>query len=339
MEHPDIAAALLNELRGLLDRPALAFLEPPLQLTGGHDTTIFAFQLKGAPPDFSGRLVLRVFDESGGACARFEGTAQSAIAELGYPAPRALHVSESGGALGRAYLIMPQIDGKQLVAAGVFRLGGLLAGAQAALHALDPVPVRLALDGAGCGPIAAGIDDWLKPLDADVGQPGMEGLRPAHEWLASHRPHRSGRPAICHLDFHPLNVLAKGGVITGVIDWANMSFGDPAADVGVTRVILTLAPFEAPGWLRPLAQQVRRLIAWQYTRAYRKLGPLSAEAVRYYEALRCFEAMSHLSRMRLAERSGAPVTSTGYAWSDAATVRRLTRHFARITGVELGVVE
>ncbi|MEP6871261.1 MAG: phosphotransferase, partial [Anaerolineaceae bacterium] len=207
-----------------------------------------------------------------------------------------------------------------------------------ALHGLDPGPVRLALEAADCGPIAAGIDDWLKTLDADVGEPGMEGLRPAHEWLASHRPHRSGRPVICHLDFHPLNVLVEAGVVTGVIDWANMSFGDAEADVGVTRVILGLAPFEAPRWLKPVAQQGRRLIAWRYTRAYRRLRPLSAEAVRYYEALRCFEAMSHLSRIRLAERNGAPVTSSGYAWSDRATVRRLTSHFAKVTGVELGVV-
>ncbi|MEP6872567.1 MAG: hypothetical protein ABI939_12065, partial [Anaerolineaceae bacterium] len=105
MEHREVPAALLDDLRNLLDRPALAFLEPPLQLTGGHDTTIFAFQLKGAPPDCSGRLVLRVFDEGSSARARFEGAAQTAIAELGYPAPRALHVSESGGRLGRAYLI------------------------------------------------------------------------------------------------------------------------------------------------------------------------------------------------------------------------------------------
>ena len=118
-----------------------------------------------------------------------------------------------------------------------------------------------------------------------------------------------------------------------------MSFGDPAADVGVTRVILTLAPFEAPRLLRPIAQQARRLIAWRYTRAYRKRHPLSADAIRYYESLRCFEAMSHLSRLRLAERGGSPVASTGYAWSDPATVRRLTSHFANVTGVALGVVE
>ncbi|MEP7215278.1 MAG: phosphotransferase [Anaerolineaceae bacterium] len=338
MEHAEISAALLADLRSLLGRPALAYLDPPVPLTGGYDTAIFAFQLKGAPPDFSGGLVLRLFGENAARRARFEGVAQTAVADLGYPAPRALHVSESGGQLGRAYLVMPRIDGKQLIAVGILRFGALLAGAQVALHALDPVPVRLALEAADCGPIAAGIDDWLKTLDAEVAQPGLEGLRPAYEWLANNRPRRPARAVICHLDFHPLNVLAENGAVTGVVDWAGMSFGDPAADVGVTRVILTLAPFEAPRLLKPVAQQVRRLLAWRYTSAYRKLRPLSADAVRYYEALRCFEAMSHLSRMRLAERGGSPVTSTGYAWSDPATVRRLTRHFLRITGVELGVL-
>ncbi|MEO6398878.1 MAG: phosphotransferase [Tepidiformaceae bacterium] len=339
MQDQEVAEALLEDLRALLRRPALAFLEPPTRLTGGYDTQIFAFQLKGAPPEFSGRLVLRAFAPADGHRARFEGAAQSAIADLGYPAPRALHVSEGAGPLGLPYLLMPRADGETLLSMGILRFAGHLARAHAALHALDPAPVRLALEVAGSGPIASGVGDWLAAIAQEVAQPGMEPLRPAAEWLHANRPRGSQGQALCHLDLHPLNVLAKAGGVTGVVDWSNLSFGDPAADVACTRVILTLAPYNAPFLLGPVAQRGRRFIAWRYLRAYRAFRPLAGDSLRYYEALRCFRAMSHLSRVRLAERGGAAVASAGYAWSDPETIARLTSHFRHITDVTLGVVK
>jgi aminoglycoside phosphotransferase (APT) family kinase protein len=41
-----------------------------------------------------------------------------------------------------------------------------------------------------------------------------------------------------HRDFHPGNVLWTRGAVTGVVDWANASIGDPGADVGHCRVNL-----------------------------------------------------------------------------------------------------
>jgi hypothetical protein len=50
---------------------------------------------------------------------------------------------------------------------------------------------------------------------------------------------RDGHPL--HLDFHPLNVLCIGSEATVVLDWANMTVGDPRADVARTRSIFRLA--------------------------------------------------------------------------------------------------
>jgi aminoglycoside phosphotransferase (APT) family kinase protein len=50
---------------------------------------------------------------------------------------------------------------------------------------------------------------------------------------------RDGHPL--HLDFHPLNVLCVGPEATVVLDWANVTVGDPRADVARTRSILRLA--------------------------------------------------------------------------------------------------
>jgi aminoglycoside phosphotransferase (APT) family kinase protein len=46
--------------------------------------------------------------------------------------------------------------------------------------------------------------------------------------------------ALIHMDYHPLNVMADGDRITGVLDWTNARAGDPRADVARTRTILRL---------------------------------------------------------------------------------------------------
>lgn len=60
--------------------------------------------------------------------------------------------------------------------------------------------------------------DWITPAVDAVWQAGL-GARPssANTWL--------------HGDLHPQNVLVRGGKITGVIDWGDITSGDPATDI------------------------------------------------------------------------------------------------------------
>ena len=75
---------------------------------------------------------------------------------------------------------------------------------------------------------------------------GLEGLRPAFDWLVEHRPSRSLNPVICHGDFQPLNVLADQGRLTGVIDWVKTTIADPAFDYGAAMAILAAVPITFP---------------------------------------------------------------------------------------------
>ena len=52
---------------------------------------------------------------------------------------------------------------------------------------------------------------------------------------------------LIHLDYHPLNVMADGGQISGVLDWANARAGDPRADFARTYAILRVEPYSADG--------------------------------------------------------------------------------------------
>jgi hypothetical protein len=52
------------------------------------------------------------------------------------------------------------------------------------------------------------------------------------------------KAAICHGDFHPLNILADKNQPTGVIDWANAVIAEPAMDVGSAIANISAVPLE-----------------------------------------------------------------------------------------------
>jgi aminoglycoside phosphotransferase (APT) family kinase protein len=164
-----------------------------------------------------------------------------------------------------------------------------------------------------------------------VNRHGLRSFEPALAWLETHvLP--SGRPdVLCHGDFHPLNVLAEAGVVTGVIDWPNASVGPAAADVATTRVILELGPIGGPGFARPAVDLFRRWATGRYTNAYRRLNPVPMDEVRYYEAMRCFSAMLNVGLIR----TQPDRARGGYAWDSPHAIKTMTGRFRAITGVRL----
>jgi aminoglycoside phosphotransferase (APT) family kinase protein len=50
-------------------------------------------------------------------------------------------------------------------------------------------------------------------------------------------PGHSGRPMWLHGDLHPLNLLAENGRLTGVIDFGDITSGDPATDLAVAWML------------------------------------------------------------------------------------------------------
>jgi aminoglycoside phosphotransferase (APT) family kinase protein len=338
-EDPD--ECLLTYLRERLQRPAAAYLRPPVRIAGGFDTRIYALQLAHMPPAFSGRLIVRIFrDPNGGQRAAAEGALQNALADTGYLVPRVVEVCTDATVLGGAFTLMHCVEGQALLAAMMrpamlWRAPRLLASAHARLHALDPLPILRAVEEAGVPSALASTDDMLVRLQAGTQGPGLEGLLPGFMWLEAHRPPAVGRASILHRDFHPGNVLVANGSVTGVIDWSNAGLGEPAADVATTRVVLTMGPLPAPALVRRSIDAIRRWLVWRYSRAYRCIHPLSDTNIRYYEALRCYTAMLHVAQRRLAVRAGTSLARETYAWSAPEQVAKMTRHFEHVTGVTL----
>jgi aminoglycoside phosphotransferase (APT) family kinase protein len=334
-----LADRLLGYLKDVLDSPALAYATPPSRLTGGFDTAVFGFELVGAPPAFEGPLVLRLFqDADGPRRARFEAAVQRAVSEQGYPAPRVLHVETEAAPLGNAFFIMARVRGVTALEAAlrpgtaIFRLPGLVGRLHARLHACDAARAIEVVREAGFPDAAAEhLEATLANLEKRVAAAGLAGLLAGFRWLQAHQPQPARRLAICHGDFHPLNILVDRGQVTGVIDWAAALIADPARDVGCTRMIILCGPQELSRVERALFEVIRRWSAWRYEAAYRGANPVPGASVRYYEALRCFEAMLHASEIR----TGQNRMQGEYAWSDPHAVKAAVALFRKNTGVVL----
>lgn len=286
-----IADRLLAVLRDRAGRPALEYAVGPVRIPGGFDTRIFAFALRDAPAPLAGPLVLRLHrPETDPAKARFEAVVHRTVAGLGYPCPPALLVGDARDGLGGAFLVMPRVAGRVLLATlrgpGLVRVPGMLARWHLALHALDAGPLRRALAAADCDPARCGVSADLAALGRAVEHARLDGLRAALAWLIEHCPPEPAVPVVCHGDFHPLNILMEGARVTGVVDWANLRFADPAYDVGATVALLRNGPLDVPRGVRALVALGRRWLVDAYRRSYLRGRPLEPGRLRYYEALR-----------------------------------------------------
>lgn len=89
---------------------------------------------------------------------------------------------------------------------------------------------------------------------------------------------REGRfDTFCHLDLHPINVIAAGGRIAGILDWSFSAVCDRRADVAFTSTALRLVPLPPSPW-RPAFQVARRVFHHYWRKGYeREAGAVPLE--------------------------------------------------------------
>jgi aminoglycoside phosphotransferase (APT) family kinase protein len=340
----EIGVRLLAHLRRIAGMHSVEFAEPPSALRGGFETLIFAFRLAHAPPGFDGPLILRLFREADAAPrARFEASVNGAIARLGYPAPGVRDWSPDASVLGGAFLILERLPGENLMARGVTpalrHLPRLLADAQLRLHALDPQPVQRTLEAAGFPAARLLPDTEIEELGEVVTSLGLAGLAAGVAWLRAQRPRNSARTVVCHGDFHPLNLLAESGRVTGVVDWTlrHMKLAAREYDVGATLVLLTHPPVDLPRWLHAPARRVRQWIVRAYLARYAAHAPLAEAALRYYEALRLLGCSTEAGVHRLADLGRVERPPKPTAFSDPRVQAGMFERFRAISGVTLAL--
>ena len=286
-----ISSKLIRYLRDQLDSTGIGYETPLQQLQGGFETASYSFTMNGVQPDLAVPLVLRLYPEYyGSGNATWESAVQNTLAAEGYPVAKAHLLCTDLSVLGGAFFIMDYLPGVPMISEPMERVPVLLGKTQAALHRINPKPLVRSL-------VEAGFDESRLFLKGRTGWLVAKAreypwVREAAEWLGENRPPETERLAVCHGDFHPLNILVKDGAVSGVLDWPGFIIADPALDVATTMVLSTI-PFKYVG---PQIGIDLTLFDFdnfgnQYLEAYRSEMPLDESHLAYFRTRRCVHAL------------------------------------------------
>jgi aminoglycoside phosphotransferase (APT) family kinase protein len=297
-------------------------------------------------------LILRLGRE-GSSPPRFalEAMTQNALADMGYPVPRVLLLETDTALLGGPFLIMQRLSGKPLgeraagfataasIATRLRNIARLPAtfGAinrawvetQLRLHQLPVAPLLRAAAAAGVDEHMLTFDGQLARLAAAVEEGGLSSLAPAVSWLNANRPDDRAAVAICHGDFHPLNIMADGDTVTGVIDWANVAIAAPELDVASAVTNIAALPIKVPAAMQfPVRLLIGRLLR-RYVAAYRQHRALDEPSLRYYQVFRAMVQLRPAVAGVLTGRGG------NGAFHSKAAIRNLVSHIQAQGGPRL----
>ena len=281
-----LSAKLISYLRAKLGNPALDFASPLTRLQGGYETSTYRLELDGATDELSGPLVLRLYPQFYGTrSAIWESTVQDILAGEGYPVAQVHVICTDMSILGGAFFIMDHLPGQPLVAAPRENVPGLLGKTHAELHDIDPGPLIKTLDDKGIAEYDYRLTsrfDWLRDR-ADK----LPWIRQGVNWLLDNRPPEPQRLAVCHGDFHALNILYADGKITGVLDWGGFAFADPVFDVANSIVLITISGKHLAASMGDFSSVDWDLVADLYLAAYRTHRSLDDTNLGYYRVRRC----------------------------------------------------
>ncbi|HEX5269007.1 MAG TPA: phosphotransferase [Gemmataceae bacterium] len=292
---PCVDTRLSAYLAARLGRATVEFAEPPALVPDGWEAYIYRFRprpVAGLPRRFDRPLVLRLYAGPHGlARARREFSAQCHVFRHGYPVPEPLLLEEDSDLLGGPFLVMEQVPGPTLLDrlrtnwTRILAVPAQLARLHARLHALPP-------DGLanGDGPFLGRQLDELRRTTRTY---DLDGLTAGLRWLNDHRPPDPDSPCLLHLDFHPVNLIARADGEGAVLDWSEADVGDRHADLAMTTLMLRCAPVEGlAAHERLVAPLTRWLLARRYRVVYRRRAPFDRERLRYYFAWACLRRLA-----------------------------------------------
>ncbi|HXH21475.1 MAG TPA: aminoglycoside phosphotransferase family protein [Dehalococcoidia bacterium] len=261
-----------------------------VQIEGGWDTVIWRFQT----PDGK-RHGLRLYRPRDGTheSARRELLAISAMRSAGLAAPEVEATGQHGDL---PYFVMTWLPGIPIVTIlekklwRLFSLAHEFGRLQARYHRLAPRELA-----------------WEDSAWCDL---------EAYPELSAAVRADCRDDALCHFDYHPLNVLADSSGITGVLDFSFSGLADRRADLGRTQAILTAAPIP-PSPVRPLLQLVRKQFAVHWRRGYlAEAGDFPLEPL--------YEAWGGATFVRDIEDAVAD----GRGWGTPADIQRIKAYVA-----------
>jgi aminoglycoside phosphotransferase (APT) family kinase protein len=141
--------------------------------------------------------------------------------------------------------VVPYLPGMSVAQASSFDRAGAAAAIGGFLGALHvPAPADAPANPFRGVPLAERAGNFAANLALLTGQAGQDQagrdvvLRGWDEALAA--PGYDGPPLWLHGDLHPANILVNDGQVSGVIDFGDITAGDPANDLPVAWILLPL---------------------------------------------------------------------------------------------------
>jgi aminoglycoside phosphotransferase (APT) family kinase protein len=208
---------------------------------------------------------------SGARAIRTQIAALRAVAETPVPAPRLLWCDEDDdNALNQPFLVMSRVEGE--VPIGWHELPQLARNALAsnaidivaALHAIDPRPIRTAL------PTAVDVAWYRRQLSKLAPVPTV--VTAALWWLERHQP-APVPTAFVHGDFRMGNFVIDGTRVAAVLDWEMAGRGDPIADLAWCFIpVWELARVDEADLVQRYSQRSHRPVDPQRLQWHRVLG-------------------------------------------------------------------
>jgi aminoglycoside phosphotransferase (APT) family kinase protein len=140
--------------------------------------------------------------------------------------------------LGGVFFTMDFSPGETLITAPVESLPDILGRTHARLHGVDPTFMVESLHDLGVADNEYRLPRRLNYLQRYANE--FPEIREAVDWLIQNRPPEPERLAICHSDFHLMNILQQNGKVTSILDYYGVMvviFG-LIPDLGGTRSAL-----------------------------------------------------------------------------------------------------
>lgn len=226
------------------------------EINMGWETELFTFKTENIEGESD--LVLRVFSgKSAGKKASKEFDLMKRLGELGYPVPEVYYLDVGGGVIGKPFIVMERLMGgtldshynsydEAMIQESINKLMGLLVN----LHGFD-ASLFSGLPHLETVSIKDQIDDYRRACASKV-----PWLSSVIDWLEENKPDKEYL-ALCHNDFHGMNVMMDTANKAYVIDWGAVRICDPRSDLAWT--ILLYSTFGGPMFREPIIKTYNRL--------------------------------------------------------------------------------
>ena len=160
---------------------------------------------------------------------------------LPLPVPTPVRSGEPSERFPKHWTVMTWVPGEPLDHGSISRgthAADTLAGFLRALHVAAPAEAPTATDrGAHPRDCTGGFENFLQAIAPGDIAADVRAVRAVWDDAVA-APAWEGPPVWVHGDLHPANVVVADGTLAGVVDFGELSIGDPASDLAAAWVLL-----------------------------------------------------------------------------------------------------